>query len=176
MLVLNSSSDLGDLKLSPQEANHRLREENKRLSEKKRIPNQTLLENHDMAFGTPMNYSELIRRVKKIAPEVIFEEGGIKGAIAVRHYCWDPYGGEDTLGAMAKKYITGFWKQILPEFSSITTDKNGLPAREIRGWRSVLLALMRSGAIPFEALKKEFGDPVGQRSSLWNEQTQDERV
>lgn len=177
MLVLNDSSDLGDIKLSPQEANVKIREENQKLTDKRRIPNQSLLEDHDMAFGTPMAYTELIRRIKKIAPHVIIEDGGIQGAVAVRHLAWDPYGGDDTMGAMGKKYITGFYKQILPEFSSITTNKKtGLPAREIRGWRTVLLALMHSGAVSFEALKKEFKDPVGQRSSLWNEQTQEERV
>lgn len=175
-LVVPDKNDLGDLRLSPAEGVAKLKEGNQKLTDKKKIPNQSLLEDVDQAFGTPMHYSELIRRIKKINPAIIIEDGGIQGAAAVRHYCWDPYGGNDTLGAYGKKYVTGFYKEILPEFSSITTDKKGLPHREIRGWRSVLLALMKSGAVTFEQLKKEFGNPVGQRSVLWDEQTQEQRA
>lgn len=176
MLIVNSPADLGDTKLSPLENVAKLKEGNQKLTDQKKIPNQSLLENHDMALGTPMVYSELIRRVKKIAPQVIFEDGGIKNAIAVRHYTYDPYGGPDGQGAHQKKYISGFYKEVLPEFSSITTDKKGLPHREVRGWRSVLLALMKAEVVPFEALVKEFGHPYGQRSCLWAEQTQELRV
>lgn len=176
MLIVNSPADLGDTKLSPLENVAKLKEGNQKLISQKRIPNQSLLENTDMALGTPMVYSELVRRVKKIAPQVIFEDGGVKNAIAVRHYTYDPYGGDDAKGGYQKKYISGFYKEVLPEFSSITTDKKGLPHRELRGWRSVLLALMKSGAVTMEALVKEFGHPNGQRSCLWNEQTQDLRA
>lgn len=176
MLIVNSPADLGDQKLSPQEANFKIQEENQKLIDAKKIPNQSLLENTDMALGTPMVYSELIRRVQKIAPQVIFEDGGVKNAIAVRHYTYDPYGGDDAQGGYQKKYISGFYKEVLPEFSSITTDKKGLPHRELRGWRSVLLALMKAEVVPFEALVKEFGHPTGQRSCLWSEQTQELRT
>lgn len=171
MLILTDSSDLGDKKLSHEEGVAKLKEGNRQLASAHKIPNQTLLENKDMAQGAEMHPADLIRRIVKLNGELIVEQGGIPNAVAVRKFALD----ED--GVLAKKYLTGFYvDRALPEFSSVICDNNGLPIREIRGWRTVLLALMNAGALTYEQVKTEFGEPHGQRNSLWMEQTRDKRV
>jgi hypothetical protein len=171
-LVVTDINDLGDKRLSPIEANCKLREENQRLIDAKKIPNQALLEDHDMALGNPMSPNDFIQKIKKLNPAIIVEDGGVYGAVAVRLVGTDPETGE-----YGKRYISGFYKnEMLPEFSSIITDEKGLPKREVRGWRSVLLALLKSGAVTFPQLKAAFGEPQGSRNILWRQQTQERRA
>jgi hypothetical protein len=176
MLIVTDINDLGDKRLSPEEGVAKLREGNAKLSAEKHIPNQKLLEDHEAAAGTFMLHSELIRRIKKLNPKIVVEDGGVPGAVAVRYYCWDEHAGDDGTGEMRLKYITGFYKQPLQEFSSVVCDEHGIAAREVRGWRSVLLALMQCGAHTYEQQHREFGDPQGSRSILWREQTAQQRV
>jgi hypothetical protein len=171
MLILNDSSDLGDNKLSPEEGVAKLKEGNKKLASAHKIPNQELLENKGMAQGVEMSPADLIRRIQKLNPNLLVEQGGIPNAVAVRKFALD----ED--GLLGKKYVTGFYvDRALPDFSSIIVDNNGLPKREIRGWRTVLLALMNADVLTYAQVKTEFGEPHGQRNSLWMEQTRDKRV
>jgi hypothetical protein len=170
MLILNDSAYLGDKMLSPEEGVAKLREGNLKLASAKKIPNQNLLENTDMALGNPMMPQELIRRIQKINPKIIVEKGGIPNAVAVRYPVLDDE------GKLTKRYLTGFYvDRALPEFSSVLTDKNGLPTREERGWRSVLLALFHANVATYEELKAMFGEPNGQRNSLWMSQTREKR-
>jgi hypothetical protein len=170
MLILNDSAYLGDKMLSPEEGVCKLREGNLKLAAEKKIPNQKLLEDQDMAVGEPMLPQELIRRIQKLNPLVIVEKGGIPNAVAVR------IPSVDDEGKPCKRYLTGFYiDRALPEFSSVVTDKNGLPVREIRGWRTVLLALFNNKVATYEQLKAMFGEPNGQRNTLWMSQTREKR-
>lgn len=166
MLILTDINDLGDKRLSPEEGVAELKERNAKLVEAKKIPHQALYENHAMAWGNPMAHNELIRRIQKLSSNIIIEDGGVPGAVAVRIPARD----ED--GQPTKKYITGFYKKPLPEWSSVVTDKNGLATREIRGWRPVVEALVRAGAITKEQYYAAFGEPQGQRSIIWKEKIQ----
>jgi hypothetical protein len=49
----------------------------------------------------------------------------------------------------------------------VTLDDKNLPVREIRGWRSVLVALIRAGALTRKQCDTAFGPASGQRSILW---------
>jgi len=64
----------------------------------------------------------------------------------------------------------------LPEFSHVLTDKEGVAKREVRGWRTVLLRLILTGAVTYSQVKAEFGEPIGQRGKLWMEQTRERRA
>jgi hypothetical protein len=162
MAVVLDKSSLGDINLSPAEAVKKATEENRKLASVHRIPDQTLLENHDMAEGRPMEWSELARRICKLNHSLVVEPGGVFGAVAVRLI------GRGEAGEVEKKYVTGFYMDKLPEYSRISVDKNGLPVAEDRGWRSVLQMLIHGGAITKAQADREFGAAFGQRTELWD--------
>lgn len=163
--------------LSPEENVAKQKEEIRNSREKFKHPRQHILDNVDMAVGAPMQPQEFIRRLKKAGPRLIIEQGGWQNAVAVRipHVDEDPL--SPTYGTLTKKYVTGFYTdRILPEWSSFINDSTGVPRREVRGWRTVLLMLIAVNALTYTAATKEFGEPQGQRNILWREQTQERRV
>lgn len=133
--------------------------------EKFKIPGQAMLENKEMALGNPMSYQDLIRLLQKMNPAIICEDGGVKGAIAVR-IPGDLGDGEGTFG---KRYVTGFYKEVLPEFSSVNTDDRGTAKRHNRGWRTVVLDLIKQGVVSYKDAVDVFGEPNGQRAGRWQE-------
>jgi hypothetical protein len=172
MLIYDSSASLGDKLLSPEEGNFKLREGNQTLIDSKKLPGQSLLENKDMAIGRAMQPSEFIAKLQKLNHKIIVEKGGFPNAVAVRYPTWD----EDEKKTV-RKYVSGFMvNDVLQEFSNITVDAKGLPHREVRGWRSVLLALIKQGILTYPQVKAMFGEALGQRSSLWDQQTRERRV
>jgi len=169
-LVVTDRNELGDKRLNEVEALAKIKEENKRLTDKNRIPDQDILEDKQAALGLPMAPSELIRRIQKLNPRVMVELGGVKNAVAIR------YAKRNADGESEKEYVTGFYiDHPLPEFSSVLVDGKGLPVRELRGWRSVLLALVRQKILTLKQVELTFGHANGQRAVLWDKQTQAER-
>jgi len=167
MLILPDSSSLGDTHLSPEEGVAKLKEGNQKLSDSFRLPNQTLLTDEDASHGQMMSSNDFISKLRKIDSGIIVEDGGVPGAVAVRY----PRTDEET-GQLVKSYVTGFYKGPMSEWSLILEDKNGKPTRHMRGWRTVLLDLMRGNILSYAQVKAAFGDPRGSRSILWQEQTQ----
>lgn len=147
--------------ISPAEAVAKAREDTARMAADKRIPDQNLLEKKEMAKGYYLDWNELVRRIGNLNSKILFQPGGISNAIAVR------YPKPDGMGGFELEYVTGFYCKPLPEFSSVETDDKGLPTREIRGWRSVLTALIRCGALTKKQCDVTFGPALGERSSLW---------
>lgn len=147
--------------ISPAEAVAKAKEDTIRQAADKRIPDQALLENKDMAQGYYLDWNEFVRRVGRLNTQILFQPGGISGAIAVR------YPKPDGMGGVALEYVTGFYCKPLQEYSNVTTDDKGLPTREERGWRSVLHALVRAGALTKKQCDLAFGPALGQRSTLW---------
>jgi hypothetical protein len=162
MLIQTDINELGDKRLSPEEALAKLKEENAKKTAEYRIPNQAVLEDQLAAIGQAMPYQTFIKKLKSIQPRLIIEDGGIEGALAIRNY--------------AKEYLTGFYKDVLTEFSFVTTDTRGLPVRESRGWRSVLISLIKQHVISYRTVVKEFGEPWGSRSNLWHEELADYKL
>jgi hypothetical protein len=166
MLVKADASLLGDKNLQDKEAVAKLKEENAALAAQNRIPDQDILEKREMAMGLMLPPNEFIRRLEKLNPAIIIEAGGVRNAVAVRY----PKRQED--GTLHKDYVTGFYVDApLPEFSAVVVDNRGLPVREIRGWRSVLLALYRQKIVTMKQVELIFGRPSGQRAILWEKQT-----
>lgn len=170
MLIYDSSKYLGDRLLSPDEANYKIREGNQKLVDSKKIPNQSLLENEDMAVGVGMQPSEFIRRIQKIAPGLVVKPG-TTDAVAVYYPTYD----EDEKKTVLK-YVSGFYvDQMMREYTYIITDEKGLPKRAPRGWRTVLLDLLHRDIISYAQVKAAFGEPTGQRNILWNEQMRERK-
>jgi len=63
------------------------------------------------------------------------------------------------------QFLTGFPKGWLTEFSYAMVDDRDLPTEERRGWRTVLIYCLMKGALTWEQIMKEFGEP----SDSWNE-------
>lgn len=135
-------------------------------------------ENKEASQGTPLEVNEFVRRLSKAAPNLLIEPSCQGGAIAIRKLDLDLDATSATYGTVVKKYVSGFPVVAgrLPEFSYFINDAEGIPVREIRGWRTVLLMLIAQDAISYAASKKEFGDPTGQRGVLWEQQLRDRKV
>lgn len=169
MLIQPDKNLLGDKHLKDAEAVAKIKEDNKRLTDQNRIPNQALLEDKKAALGIPLQPSELIMRLQKLNPKIIVQQGGVRNAVAVRYPTM-------VEGKEEKKYITGFYiDNALPEYSCVVTDDRGLPWREIRGWRTVLTALIRQGILTEQQCDLSFGKPGTMRSVLWDKQRHAER-
>lgn len=172
MLIYDDSSNLGDKRISLTEGLAKIKQDNQPLIDSKKIPNQKLLENQDMAIGRAMQPSEFIRLIQVMDPKIIVEKGGYPNCVAVRYPTWNADEGE-----YQRKYISGFpVNEVMQEFSHITVDDKGLPKREVRGWRTVLIALNKAGILSFADIKKVFGDATGQRSVLWDQQMREKKI
>lgn len=70
------------------------------------------------------------------------------------------------------QFLTGFPKGWLTEFSYALVDDRDLPTEERRGWRTVLVYCLMKGAITWEQVLVEFGEPQdGLNEQRWCETT-----
>lgn len=183
---------LGDKHLNPEEAVAREREDLLRIESKKKIWGQEELEDRERAGGPRMPWTELLSRIRKCNPAIQVKDGK-EGSLALYlHKREDEYTDIDNIllwqpsvaHAMNipvpkdeffihHKYLTGFDKHPMPEYSYVTVDSSHIAHREYRSWRSVLIALIKAKAITYAAAIEEFGDPSGdKRCTRWFEQLQ----
>jgi hypothetical protein len=175
MLIQPDINELGDQRLSLDEANIRERESLLKKASVHKISGQAELEDPDRAAGPRLNYREIIRRIQNINPSIQVREGS-PGSVAIyrlksnREIAEDVHETERTFFT-DHVYVTGMEKDWLPEFAYVVLDTSNLPTREIRGWRSVLIALVKSRAISYASAVEAFGEPYyDQRSKRWYEQ------
>jgi hypothetical protein len=168
VLVQPDKNELGDKRLNEVENLAKLREENKKLTDENRIPDQNLLEDKTAALGMPMLTSEFIRRLERLNPRLVIKPGGVRNAVQLRY----PFKNKE--GVEELEYVGGFYvdEKVLPEYSAVITDNRGLPLRELRGWRSVLVPLIERGIITLKQVEVTFGKARGQRSVLFNKHMQ----
>jgi hypothetical protein len=155
-----------------------LREETKDMQRSKglRHEKQEELENHELAEGSvQFEWREFLRRLIKVAPHLLIKDGA-PGNIAIyrrkrpEEYDpeeWDPFRPQ---WHNDHKYVTGFPKNKLAEFSAITTDKWGVAKREIRGWRTIIIHLIQQKALSYRDAVRAFGEPKGERGWRWHNQ------
>lgn len=105
--------------------------------------------------GEMLHASDLIFRLQKLNPH-IFVQAQVNFPDD-----WGIY-----TSAMGRiQFLTGFPKGWLTEFSYALLDDRDLPTEERRGWRTVLIYCLMKGALTWEQVVKEFGEP----SDAWNE-------
>jgi hypothetical protein len=186
MLVETDINELGDKRLSPPEAVARETEELLKIASTRKIAHQDELEDPERSSGPKLYYTEILRRLRNISPHLKVLDGA-PGNVALffpkRLHEYDEEGRfeYDSEGRVRQKdpffyhykYVGGMSQDYLPEYAHVTLDTSNLPVREIRGWRSVLIRLIKEGAITYSGAVKEFGEAKGKRSSLWKEQLQD---
>jgi hypothetical protein len=110
-----------------------------------------------------------------MAPSIIIRDGGVRDALAVRcPDATDRYSKEK--GGDGTRYVTGFYKEVMPEFSCVMPDARGLPKRECRGWRTVVLSLVKQHIISYKDAVSVFGEPYGVRACRWMEILREQRA
>jgi hypothetical protein len=184
MLIVNERSLLNDGRIDENESLAKIKEENTKLVEKFRMQGQDELEKAERAWGPRMPYQELVRRIQRLNVNIKVVDGA-PGNIAIyvlktnqemAEYASEPDDPTRYEWYKAFKYVTGCPKESLPEYSTVTVDERGLPKREVRGWRSILIALVKSRAITFRQAIEEFGNPdTDTRSNRFFEQLQSYR-
>ena len=167
---------LGDTHLDEKESVVRQREELLHDISGRKAYGQEDVEKAERSTGSRMYYSVLLRKLKILCPDLLVRDG-IPGNVAVYRLktqdelVRDGYDLQLPQWYNEHRYATGFPKEDIPEWGHYVNDADGIAVREVRGWRSVLIALIRQGIVTYEAAVKEFGDPIhDQRSKYWFEQ------
>jgi len=109
--------------------------------------------------GEVLHSSDLIFRLQNLNPH-IFVQNQINFPDD-----WGLY--TDSLGRI--QFLTGLPKGYLTEFSWAIVDDRDLPLEERRGWRTVLVYCMNKGALTWDDVFREFGDPQdGFNDARWH--------
>lgn len=106
--------------------------------------------------GVAMHSSDLIYRLQKLNPHLFVQS----------QYNFPLDWGLYTSALGRVQFLTGFPKGWLQEFSYAIVDDRDLPLEERRGWRTVLVYALMKGALTWEQVLVEFGEP----QDGWNEQ------
>ena len=116
--------------------------------------------------GVCMHSSDLIYRLQQLNPH-IFVQQQINFPDD-----WGLYTSQ--LGRI--QFLTGLQKGWLTEFSYALVDERDLPLEERRGWRTVIIYCLMKGAVTWEQVLAEFGEPQdGFNEQRWCETTVDFR-
>lgn len=179
MLVQTDRQELGDNRLNPIEAVAKARENCLAMAAKKRLYKQDELEDPKRALGPRLQFGEMCSRIRRLIPSLRILDG-LPGNVALyaprnsqelaeATECWQQ--GKD-LFFLRYKYVGGFAKQELHEYSTLDIDNAMLATKENRGWRTVLIMLIEQGLVSYHAAVKAFGD-VGtdRRGWRWLEAT-----
>lgn len=169
-------SMLGDTHLDPVEAVKREREDLLRIRQKDKNHGQDELEKADRSTGARLHYTEFLVKLKRILSG-FFVKDGSPGQLALyvakteSEIAADGYDLSHPQWHNESKYVTGFPKDWIPEWGHLLNDTDGIANREVRGWRSILIAMIKQKLIKYVDVIREFGDPIhDQRSTFWFEQ------
>jgi hypothetical protein len=99
--------------------------------------------------GEVMHSSDLIFRLQQLNPHIFVQQS------YNFENDWGIY--SSALGRI--QFLTGVPKGFLTEFSYALVDDRNLPTEERRGWRTVVVYCLLKGAITWEQVLSEFGEP-----------------
>lgn len=117
--------------------------------------------------GEMMHSSDLIFRLQNLNPHI-----AVQSQVNFPDD-WGLY--SSALGRI--QFLTGLPKGWLTEFSYAIVDDRDLPTEERRGWRTVLIYCLLKGAVTWEQVLAEFGEPQdGFNDTRWQEVTTDIRL
>jgi len=104
--------------------------------------------------GVMMHSSELIYSLQKLNPHIFVQQ----------QVNFDSDWGLYAEVGGRVQYLSACPKGFLPEFSYSITDDRDLPVEEKRGWRTILVLLLFKGALTWDQVEANFGDP----DDSWN--------
>lgn len=105
--------------------------------------------------GEVMHSSDLIYRLQQLNPHI-----KVQSQVNFPDD-WGLY--SSALGRV--QFLTGLPKNWMTEFSYAIVDDRDLPLEERRGWRTVLVYCLMKGALTWDQVLAEFGEP----NDAWNE-------
>jgi len=112
--------------------------------------------------GEVMHSSDLIFDLQKLNPHIFVQQ----------QVNFDKDWGLYSSAMGRVQFLTGLPKGWLTELSFSLVDDRDLPVEERRGWRTVLVYCLVKGAITWEQIMVEFGDPQdGFNDYRWQEVT-----
>lgn len=173
--------ELGDAHPNPEEFVIREREDLLKQISSRKAYGQDELDKPERSKGGRLYYSVLLRKLKKLYPQLLVKDG-IPGNVALYRpktqgeIINDGYDLAFPRWYNEHKYVTGFPKDHIPEWGHYLNDTDGIADKEVRGWRSVLIAFFKQGLVTYEAASREFGDPENdQRNRFWFEQVKEKK-
>lgn len=155
-------------RLSIEENTARLREKNNNSEAVKsqRWAHQDDYRDDRARVGRVLPSGEFLAKVQKLVPELYITDGRIVGDVALFRVYPQP---QERLGGRDFEYLFYCPTGLLPEYSIYEFDTaRDVPIREkLRGWRTVLLRLIRMGLLTEETCDQEFGVAIGPASNVW---------
>ena len=145
-------------RISGREALARSFEDTDRQLAQHRLPEQDKWKESERRLGRGMTHVALFNYVRKFIESVVMETSFNDPAVA-------GFYSHDTRG---KRYLVAFNTGFLPEWSIITTDRADLPIKERRGWRTVLLHLLKRKVITFSQVSEIVRTHYGYAPADWN--------
>lgn len=142
------------------------REKNYRAAQGQRWQNQSDYENEEARWGRVMSSSDLLGKIFKLIPHDLFiTDGRIGDDLALYQVYGKP---QPDLDNRTFRYLFYIPQGRLPEFSQYEFDHRDVPIKEKRrGWRTVLLRLIKTGLVTEQAVEEEFGPALGEAATVW---------
>ena len=154
-------------RLSTDEHTHRVREMNdsSEAVKRQRFEHQEEYRNDIARIGRPMHHADLIAKLRKLVPDLYITEGNIKDELAVFRTYGQP---QPRLEGRTFEYLFYMPTGLMPEFSIYEFNDRDIPTREtMRGWRTVLLRLIKSKLLTEDQCDREFGRASGPAASVY---------
>lgn len=152
-------------KLSIAEHTLRVKEQNQLGVKSQQWEDQAAFKNDEARVGRTMPHSDLITKLQRLIPDLYVTAGNIIGDLAFYQVAGSP---QKKWGDNSFRYLFYCPTGVLPEFSQYEFDARDIPVREKkRGWRTVLLRLIKSGLLTEEVCNKEFGFARGEAAYIW---------
>jgi hypothetical protein len=134
-----------------------VKQDRDRMLQRTRLLDQAAMQGEGR-WGTPMTHNELIRKLTKVIPNLFVTDGNIPGDISLYRVR-----GEQV------EFICYTNSGTLPEHSIVHVNKDNQPIHEQRGWRTVLIRIIKSGLLSEQDAEREFGHPSSpQQAMLWD--------
>jgi hypothetical protein len=112
--------------------------------------------------GIVIHSSDLIFQIQKLNPHIQVQQ----------QYNFENDWGLYSSAVGRIQFLTGLPKGWLTEFSYSLVDEKDLPTEERRGWRTVLIYCLMKGALTWEQVVEEFGEPQdGFNEARWMDAT-----
>lgn len=143
-----------------------LNEKNFRASGSQRWAHQLDYMNEEARMGHWMDYNEFIQRLSWISKDLFFTPGNIKDDLAIYRLYGQPQPDLDNKNYQYLMYLPMGY--TMPEASLIEFNDMLVPVREKkRGWRTVLLRLVKSRIITESDCTWAFGEPTPGADIVW---------
>jgi hypothetical protein len=149
-------------RLSTEEHYARVREMNYKAAQNQRWEFQEELYDSEARIGRAMFSNDFVFTLRELCPNLYVTEGRIIGDLAAFKTYGTP---QPHLNGQTFEYLFYIPKGLLPEFSLYEISERDVPICEKqRGWRTVLLRLIKAGMISESLAHKVFGKPMGSAS------------